>query len=129
MRDCRKSLGVPSSLIKFSESMILYDEKSLYSSPAQKFFSCAPKRYADSRSQNVCGLFSFCKSSRQMIGGSCPCPILLSEDRASRLIHLQEAFAKTRKATNILRPAIDTWLSAYLFCPDMKNFFPGLESS
>ena len=31
----------------------------------------------------------------------------LSEDRASRLIHLPGAFAKTKKATNILRPAID----------------------
>ena len=31
----------------------------------------------------------------------------ISEDQASRLIHLQEAFAKTKKATNILRPAID----------------------
>ena len=29
------------------------------------------------------------------------------EDRASRLIHLPEAVAKNRKATNILRPAID----------------------
>ena len=32
---------------------------------------------------------------------------VLSEDRASRLIHLPEAVAKTKKATNILRPAID----------------------
>ena len=31
----------------------------------------------------------------------------LSEDQASRLIHLQGALAKTKKATNILRPAID----------------------
>ena len=31
----------------------------------------------------------------------------ISEDQASRLIHLQGAFAKTKKATNILRPAID----------------------
>ena len=31
----------------------------------------------------------------------------ISEDRASTAIHLPEAFAKTKKATNILRPAID----------------------
>ena len=33
--------------------------------------------------------------------------LMLSEDQASRLIHLQGGFAKTKKATNILRPAID----------------------
>ena len=31
----------------------------------------------------------------------------VSEDPPSILIHLPEAFAKTKKATNILRPAID----------------------
>ena len=31
----------------------------------------------------------------------------LSEDTPSILIHLPGAFAKTKKATNILRPAID----------------------
>ena len=33
--------------------------------------------------------------------------VYISEDRASTAIHLPEAFAKTKKATNILRPAID----------------------
>ena len=35
-------------------------------------FGILVESYVDSRSQNVCSLFSFCKSSRQVIGGSCP---------------------------------------------------------
>ena len=36
-----------------------------------------------------------------------PLEMALSEDRAYSAIHMAGAFAKTKKATNILRPAID----------------------
>ena len=47
----------------------------------------------------------------------------ISEDQASRLIHLQEAFAKTNKATNILRPAIDV-----SFWADNEEFLAGASN-
>ena len=40
-------------------------------------FCILVESYVDSRSQNVCSFFSFCKSSRQVIGAVCP--ILLYE--------------------------------------------------
>ena len=53
---------------------------------------------------------------------------LVYEDRASTAIHLPGAFAKTKKATNILRPAIDVTFdkdAEFEVFSDSRRFFHG----
>ena len=63
--------GFWETLIKFSESMILYGDcfRFFFFSSIQapdKNSSLPDKKYVDNRSQNVRSLFNFCKSSRQV---------------------------------------------------------------
>ena len=53
---------------------------------------------------------------------------VVSEDRAYSAIHLQGAVAKTKKATNILRPAIDVTFdkdAEFEVFSDSRRFFHG----
>ena len=53
---------------------------------------------------------------------------IVSEDRAYSAIHMAGAFAKTKKATNILRPAIDVTFdkdAEFEVFSDSRRFFHG----
>ena len=73
----------------------------------------APVSCSSRRELSVAGL----RSTGDLLVATQPLSKVLSEDRARAANHLQGAFAKTKKATNILRPAIDV-----SFWPTIEDF-------